>query len=248
MNENTLVSVHCYSGDIDQVAGLMPFYKHHQCPVVVISPEDAPVAIPNVECRHWGHVGYIGQVSLDRQRMHLELLLTYPHEWFLAHDSDSICISPQLPDYLYRDPTIVWSNEVNDWRTHKHPYPRIAMQPPYFMHRSAIEKMLAVPRERVMAHPITPFIDYYMLQLTEEAKVPHRSFPDGCSWATSDAHGKNMMIQAAARGKIFLHSVKRVNILTDIIANARRTRGIRGGGRKVWNPGDKVIEFRGSTY
>ena len=40
MNPNTRVSVHCYKGDMPQVTGAMPIYLHHECPVVIMSPDD----------------------------------------------------------------------------------------------------------------------------------------------------------------------------------------------------------------
>lgn len=246
MNDNTLVSVHCYAGDMRQVTMLLPHYRHHGCPVVIVSPTDSPVNVSGVECRQSGLVGYIGQVSLDRQREHLKLLAAYPQEWFLAHDSDSVCISPELPRYLYENPEIVWSNEVHDWRTHPTPYPKIAMQPPYFFHRSTLLRMLEVPRDKALAHPITPFIDYYMLQLTEEAGIKHKSFPDGCSWGTSDAHGANVMVDSVQnRGKIFLHSIKTNHVLSQCVSNYRRVQR-NNRGRQTFNPSTRLFEFRGS--
>ena len=43
MNDNTLVAVSAYAGDLNQVQNNMPLYRHHQCPVVILSPSDAPI-------------------------------------------------------------------------------------------------------------------------------------------------------------------------------------------------------------
>jgi hypothetical protein len=53
-----------------------------------------------------------------------------------------------------------------------------------------IQAMLAVADEpQVRAHPITPYIDWYMLALCEESRLNHFSFPDGASfpaWGRDD--------------------------------------------------------------
>lgn len=175
MNENTLVTVHCYEGDKQQVLNFMPCYLHHECPVIIMSPEDSKVEVPGIICRHAGRRAYIGQESLDRQRMHLQMALEYPYEYFLLNDSDSFCVSPEIPKFLYEQSDgVVWSGEVTDPREHPSPYPKIAMQPPYFLNRASLVRMLAVAH-RVFAHPITPYIDHYMLQLTCEAGLQHKS-------------------------------------------------------------------------
>ena len=179
--DDTLVVVHCYAGDAHLVQAFLPQYLHHGCKVLVLSPEDAPVSIqhPGVECRQAGRRGYFGQVSLDRQREHLKLLLEYPHRYFLLNDADSMCLSAEIPAYLYGTSATVWSNEVREPRPHQSPYPKIALHPPYFMDREALERLVAVPY--VEAHPITPYIDWLMVVLVCEAGLEHRSFPDGKS-------------------------------------------------------------------
>ena len=186
-NLDTLVVVHCYDGDREQVLNALPLYLHHGCPVLILSPENAPVHIdhPRVECRSAGLQGYFGQDSLDRERLHMEILLEYPYNHFLMNDSDSMCLSPKIPDYLYtvEAENTFYSNEVREGRPHKSPYPKIALQAPFFLSRKTIERLLAVAdKEEVKAHPITPFIDWYMLALSCEAGIPHRSFPDGKSF------------------------------------------------------------------
>lgn len=244
MNPNTLVSVHCYSGDLHQVEILMPYFQHHECPVAIISPVDSPAILPGFDCRQAGLVGYIGQVSLDRQRAQLELLATYPQEWFLANDSDSLCLEAALPKYLFRSKDIFWSNEVLDWRTHPTPYPKLALQPPYFFHRNVLLKMLTVPREKVMAHEITPFIDYYMLQLTEEAGVKHESFPDGTSCGTSHDEGLAYMTTQiyGPRSKCFLHSIKTRRALNSIV-EARTRKMKRKKPKHVFNRQTRMFEI-----
>jgi hypothetical protein len=234
LNPSTLIVVHCFQGDEELVRRHLPVYLHHGCPVMVLSPIDSPVKIdhPGVECRSAGHRAYYGQDSLDRQYEHLKILLGTPFDFFLLNDADSMCLSPKIPGYLYLPNTrnTVWSNIVGDWRTHPSKYPKVAMQPPYFTHRDAIEKMLQ-HADGIVTDPITPYIDWYMVALTEEAGVERRTFPDGASfpaWRRENIRetqqlghdfkhqyvtngrilGDTAMQQAVLNGAVFIHAIK----------------------------------------
>src|SRR6185503_2968878 len=139
MNENILVAVFGYghsqvspdtwdykqSGDEGRIRMLLPYYEHHECPVVIMSPSDAPIKAmgPHI-CRQAGKRAYTGQTSLDRQRDHLRILLEYPFKHYLLNDSDSCCFEPEIPHYLYDDcDNVFWSNEVPEPRPHESPYP-----------------------------------------------------------------------------------------------------------------------------
>ncbi len=229
MNHDTRIAVCCYEGDQHLVIHALGLYVHHDCPVVVLSPEDskAEIRYPGVENRYGGKRAYIGQDSLDRQREHLRLLLEFPENHFLIHDSDSVCLDPRLPDYLYAEPDVVWSNQVFDdipehQATFPPNWPHVAFQPPYFLSRKSIEAMLTVA-DKVSASPVMPFIDYYMVQLTMTAGLPWRRLEGCCSCpiagdptriisATDEATyrqgleiGRN---HARTKGAIFFHSVK----------------------------------------
>lgn len=222
MNPDTLVTVCCYSGDVEQVKNLMPYYRHHDCPVVVLSPQDHPVSdLGGIICRTGGKKAYIGQESLDRQALHMKMMLDYPFKWFLMHDSDSVCLAPQLPEYLYKRDDVVWSNEVFDF--HERPryvMPRIAMQPPYFASRKMMEAMVRIAPQ-IRADPLTPFIDHYFVQLVCRARLHHHTFPDGNSFGTHDDNGAGIMERVVRdEGKIFMHSVKRPEVISRIV-NAR---------------------------
>src|ERR1035437_1545947 len=167
MNANTRIAVCCYAGDQVQVIKALDNYLQHGCPVVVLSPEDSPAEIryPGIENRFAGKRAYIGQDSLDRQREHLKVLLTFPEEYFLVHDADSVCLSAKLPAYLYAEPDFLWSNVVNDGIPEHQPaypsgFPHIAFQPPYFLSRKTIGGLLAAS-EGIQANPVMPFIDHY---------------------------------------------------------------------------------------
>lgn len=190
MNEETLIAVFGYGpsehkpedwgyshkGDVDRIYMLMPYHVKHECPIVILSPEDAPIkSLGDHICRHAGRRGYIGQESIDRQKKHLKLLLEYPFEWFLLNDADSVCISPKIPEYLFRERRTFWSNEAVDPRPHKTDFPKLALQPPYFLDRAALQALVDVFNQVAM-DPITPYIDNYMLRLVCAAGVEHRPY------------------------------------------------------------------------
>lgn len=218
MNENTLVATCGYSGDAHQIQLLMPYYVHHGCPVLVLSPEDAPIGprdIGNpkgVLYKAIGNRAYIGILSLERQKRHLKALLEFPHQWFLINDSDSLVISPELPAEWYSDPLCVWSHEASD-SMHTmptgYPWPRYAAQPPYFMGRPALEKIVEWTEKIPFEDMQLPYIDFFMMRWTVTAGLPHKSFSNGCSCPTTNhPDGILHMKDQISKGGITLHAIK----------------------------------------
>ena len=210
MNEDTRVGVCCYAGDGDQVLANLGLYLHHGCPVTILSPEDSKVEIqhPGVVNRFGGKRAHVGQDSLDRERRHLEILLEFPEKYFMIHDADSVCLDPKFPDYLYAEPDLVWSNQVNNTLREHQPYfpkgwPHIAFQPPYFLSRKTIEALLAVADDpQCVASPMMPFIDHYMLQLTYTAGLPWKRLV-GCV-----ACQPHLARELVRRGVSIFHGIK----------------------------------------
>lgn len=185
MNPNTRVVICCYEGDAHQMHP--PLYNHHECPVLVLSPEDSRAETTWAPFRFGGKRAYTGQDSLDRQVRHLQIMLEYPEEFFLIHDSDSVCLDAELPAYLYEQPNVVWSNQVfDDIPDHQGffgDWPHVAFQPPYFLSRKTIERILAVADDpRCKASPMMPFIDFFMVQLTMVAGLEWKRFPECISF------------------------------------------------------------------
>lgn len=215
MNPDTRVAVCCYAGDAFQVIEMLDLYRHHECPITVFSPEDsrADVRTPGVDSLFGGKRAYIGQECLDRMRIHLAMLLDYDENHFLIHDADSICLSPKLPDYLYAEPDVVWSNIVNNtipWQVVGFPAgsPHVAFQPPWFLSRKTIAALLKQP---CVVNEHLPFIDYWMLEATLAAGLEWRGLPDAISAPLShDNERDNTLARRLVRenGLIFLHSVK----------------------------------------
>jgi len=231
MNPDTAVAVFGYSGDAHQVFMLMPYYLHHKCPVVVFSPTDKPIKrqdTDKIKFRHGGadgpgagRVGYTGQVSLDRQVIQMKMLLKeFPQRFFLFNDSDSVCLSPHLPQYLYNAPDTVWSNVVSDAmhiRTDPaYPWPRLALQPPYFLSRENVQKWINAAEE-VKADPQTPFLDWAFMAWSVQAGVKYENFmnSEGVSCPTENYEPGCWAMEDAVKNRraVFLHSIKSKNVL-----------------------------------
>lgn len=231
MNNDTRVSVHCYEGDGHQVRDALHLFTHHKCPVTVLSPIDSRVTIEGVDCRYAGYregsvitrhidgrdrIITAGRIANERQRAQMQTLLEYPEKFFLMNDADSMCLSPELPAYLYNEPDIVWANVAHDPLPDNQPgyppgFPRLALQPPYFLSRRTIEVMLAVA-DQVEPNPTIPWIDHYMLQLAVAAKLVWKGFPD-CVSSDLDRYPGNLewaQVQVRHLGRIFVHSAKSI--------------------------------------
>lgn len=239
MNDNTLVAICGYQGDAHQIRNALPYYFHHKCPVVVCSPDDSPInaqllggSFKGLDYRFGGKRAYVGQMSLDREVEHLKILLTYPQNFFLVHDSDSVCLSPRIPDYLYHTDCL-WSNQVSDLchqRPDTYTLPRLAFQPPYFMTRRVIQGLIdAAPQ--VPTEQQTPFIDWCLMAWCMKAGLPSQTFPDGVSCPSWTPESLAAMSNAVRNeGRIFVHSIKHLDVLRKIAfdrVHYKRSHGIR---------------------
>ncbi len=183
MNEDTRIAVVCYEGDKRQVEQSLGFYLHHECPVVILSPEDsrAEISHPGVENRFAGKRAQRGPDAHARHLAHLKLLLTFPENHFLIHESDSVCLDPKIPAYLYDEPDVVWANTGEADPSH-HPgfiegCPKMSFQAPWFFSRKTIEAFIAAS-DSVVYSPDLPWVDLYLVQLTHAAGLPWRGFKD----------------------------------------------------------------------
>jgi hypothetical protein len=243
LNPDTRVIVCCYEGDMHQIN--VDAMKRHECPVTIMSPEDSKAIIPGVDCAFAGKRAYIGQESLDRQLAQMKLMLTYPENFFLCHDSDSVLLDAKIPGYLYESPHIVWSNQVNDGipehqATFPPGWPHVAFQPPYFFSRYVLEKMVAAAEsgsDLVRATPMMPFIDYYLVQLTMVAGLEWKGVADHCSCpiapdplkAPNATHRETLsngfkiaMQKTLIEGAIMMHSIKDPNVVDQFIEARKR--------------------------
>jgi len=231
LNPDTLVAVCGYAGDAHQIKNLLPYYLHHQCPVLILSPNDAPITpqalgstSKQLIFRTAGERAYIGPASLERQKQHMRVMLEFSFKHILMNDSDSVCLSPQLPRYLY-DEDVFWSNEASD-HMHTMPegysFPRYAAQPPYFCSRRSLQAHFDACARLPFEDMKLQFIDHYLMRLTAEAKEPHKTFPGGVSCPTrNDAPGvAHMLDRITNAGGIMLHAIKDREVVLQM-ANAR---------------------------
>lgn len=236
-NPDTLVAVSAYSGDVHQIEQNLELYKHHGCRVVILSPEDGAitgVSDPEILCLMAGKRCWAGPAAIDRQLRFLELLSHFPHGYFLFHDADSICLSPQLPRYLYEH-DMVWSNEVTDTNPGASLLPKIAMQPPYFFSKRALRGMLnckdnlptsyygeVTPLENGRLPIPTECPDHLMLQLAHGSGYGHFNYHHGASFETaSDVGLLTMSGLVREHGRVLIHSVKTKQVL-DRLTNDRK--------------------------
>lgn len=241
MNPDTLVAVSCYSGDTFRITNALEhgLLTQHECPIVLLSPADAPGIVQPFLSRSCGVRGTQGQDSLDRWDGYFRMLLEFPQNHFVIFDSDSYCLTPEFPKRWYDDPNIFWSFHHPEGRPHASPYPKVAFQSPLFINRANLERMLAVDRRKVRAHPITPFQDWYLVALACEAGITCQHNFDGVSFpgwngggensnvggfvSDSSYRGGDRMVEEVWDGKILLHSVRHKDMLQRVI-DARRAR------------------------
>jgi hypothetical protein len=173
MNPDTRVVVCCYQGDAHQVIDMLPsLYQHHECPVSIFSPEDSPVLLfPGLDCRHSGKRARFGENAQSRHLSYLRMLLELPENFFLINESDSFCLDPQIPQYLYDEPDTFWSNAIPDGGS-RPGIPTPSFQPPWFMSRKTVSALIGAA-DKVAFDPDLPWdsslIDFYLVQLSQAA-------------------------------------------------------------------------------
>lgn len=170
MNPNTLVVVRGHADASKRMAESRKWWSWHECPVVVMSPVDSevtPYFQPGTFFVPIGEAAYFGEKMLQRLKLELAWLDRQPYNHFLIHEWDSFCLIREIPPCCFGQDEI-WFNQVTDPRPHESPYPKIALHAPWFLSRSAIQRMLLVA-DRIPQHPITPYSDWLALAMACEA-------------------------------------------------------------------------------
>lgn len=224
--DDTLVVVHCYEGDKDQVDTFLPFWLHHGAPVLLLSPADSKVKVehPGVKYASAGKRGWKGQQTLARQLRHWKLALKEPQNWIFLNDADSMCITPELPDYLYSDPNKFWCNVLCHENEHLES-DKPNLNPPYFMHRDVLKALvkaadaIQIPEEANMEpHDWGQAIDgFYSHLVMNVLNIPYEDFPDGSTTWPRGTY--DMMEQARTRGARIFHGIKTMSQLGMIHLN-----------------------------
>ena len=144
--DDLLVAVLCYSGDVGQVEYQLNWYLHHGAQVLLLSPEDAPACIdhPQIKCASKGVNGWAGRDACLRFREHIRIMLDEPKTWFLVNESDSVCLSAELPEYLFARTDTVWCTKFGSIPEGNYNTP-----PPWFGHRDMWETALRLMDTRI---------------------------------------------------------------------------------------------------
>lgn len=223
MNEDTLVVVHCYVGDVEQVEFMLPKFLHHDCRVLVLSPEDAPVEIshPRVTNRSAGKAGWKGLHTIERQMAHLEIIREFPERFLLLNDSDSVCLYGEIPSYLYEAPDVFWSNEGCDssarqeagtWSVQDE-YNQ-TLQPPYFLTQEMLARILDVGQEALSKAHAESGIDQWYAECVRTAGIQRKVYPDGIHRETRRLNElARVYYMARTYGTCMIHSVKTAEAL-----------------------------------
>mgnify|MGYP003429334334 CR=1 FL=1 len=144
MREDLLVVVLCYAGDAAQVEHQLGSYTHHGAPVLALSPADAPAWIPGIENQCAGLSGWKGRHVAYKLMAHWQIMLEYPKTWFLVHESDSVCLSPELPEEIFERDDVLWSMALGEPNQ-----PGTNYNAPWFGHRNVFERMLRESKAHV---------------------------------------------------------------------------------------------------
>ncbi len=211
--EDTLVVLHCYAGDADQVRSMLSIWTHHHLPVLVLSPSNAPVTIdhPLVSNAHAGEAGWKGPHTIRRQIEHWKIAADTGHKWFFLHDSDSCCLSPDIPSYLYADSAIFWSNVLcHEYEHQDSDQPNF--NPPYFLSRDLLLRLIEAadaiePGDEFREpHDWGQAIDgFYTYLIRNVLDAPWASYPDGATtWPPQTAD----LLRDALHGHRIFHGTK----------------------------------------
>ena len=222
MNGKTLVVVQCWAGDIARVNTALEQYVHHGLPVLLLSPEDSQACIehPLIICRSAGPNAYNDETSVHRYLAQLRALVEYDYDWFLLNESDSFCLSSQLPDFIYEDEEVVWSNYAipRGWMELNHE-PDVeaamvvhdtAMQAPWFLSHRALERMVSIDEAAWDDCPsYARFIDWWFHTATHRAGLRHEDYGKyGTTWPIVGLWGAACVRPDILGGAIMIHAVK----------------------------------------
>lgn len=178
----------CYQGDAQQVIDmLLALYQHHDCPISIFSPEDSPVLLPGLDCRASGKHAYFGPDAQDLHLSHLKMLLELPEQFFFANESDSFCLDPIIPEYLYAEPDTFWCNAIPDGGSQPGT-PTRSFQAPWFMSRDVVKRLIAAAPKVFQDHK---WVDLYLVELASAAGVKWSPFKDAvCCPIAWSVHGE----------------------------------------------------------
>lgn len=213
-NPDTLVVVQAFAPYADMVRMNMPYWKHHGCPVIISSPRDSFCFVENAVCVRHGEEGHAGPKSLDRWREILEWMLVQPQKYFLMHESDSICLDPAIPRYCYKQPDVLWSNEMAE--NGNPPTQQFYCVAPWFLSKDTIKKLLGASKHSPDRPPFHG--DRWVGQMAEVSGAPHSLWTPGIGCGTLRPGPELRQVCAAVRaGVVMVHGVKTKEVLDTLL-------------------------------
>jgi hypothetical protein len=193
----------------------LPLWLQHGHRVVVSMPRDSFTQIAGVECVAHGGEGYTGPRSLDRWKEILDWLWDQPYEFYLMHESDSICLSREIPEYLYSQYDVFHSNELPD--NGVPPTQQVYCMAPWFFSRGVLNRLRAAAKSAAYRPPYHG--DRWVGQLVEEEGIPHRLFSPGiaCGTILPESSDLEQVLAAVRSGARMIHGIKDPGVLGKIL-------------------------------
>ena len=191
----------------------LPFWQAHNCPMLTFCPVDDKIVGPE-KIVAWGAKGHHDSWALDRFKYLLKLLTTYPYDYFMINEYDSMCMCGPLPEFLY-DRDALWCNLFHDSGTQF--LGTSFCHPPLFMSKKILCQIVETG-EKYPQHSEHHFWDRWIGLMCELGKIPIAGYDHwGFAWNTIEPHLIPQARQAALDGALFFHGVKTEDCLRAII-------------------------------
>lgn len=159
---------------------LLPHWERFGIPIVIVTPEDSPIAPTKHTHVGWGKKGSDGDAMYLRMIHILELFVKSPHSHALLVEFDCVC---RLPEITFRNglhgiPQVRPYDDV--WKFMADRY----VNPPYMIDGASAMKILAVAKEYPDVRE-GGYADRFLSALAMLAGVPVLQYPEG-SWSKTD--------------------------------------------------------------
>lgn len=195
----------------------LPFWRAHELPILVFTPEDNPVKTGLTTIK-LGKASHHSAEANKRFRLMLDLLYDLPQQRFAFFEYDSICLDRRLPRH---PPSVgVFGNVFNNSD------PKFAgsqfVHPPLMFDRETVHRILVSCRY-IPDSAEFGFWDRWLGLVCDTGRIPMYSYgPEGYSENTV-AEGSASARAAVCGGAIMIHGIKAAGVL-DMLVDARQRR------------------------
>jgi hypothetical protein len=218
VHSDTLVLVQAFAPYRDMVIRHLPYWQNHQCRVVISSPRDSFCDVPGVECVAHGVDEHAGIKSLDRWKEIMRWLAGQDHAFFLMHESDSICLTGEIPLRYYQQSDTFFSNEAEDNKVP--PDQKVFCVAPWFFSYAVLRRFNQALEKVAYRAPYHG--DRWVGQVLEEGGIRHQSFSPGITCGTLGLHSRDLkqVCEAVRRGVTMVHGIKTEEVLRVLLRAA----------------------------